>query len=118
MEKENNLAFVLSQSILETNKSVKASNESLVANALRQTDIFEAQTILYRNTLILLGINMMIGFGILVATFITYLDKKEIATLHTQLRDRDEQIRLLQTKGNPPSENYQPAAATKIDTNR
>src|SRR5437879_8201065 len=107
MEEENNLATRISQSIVETNKLVKANSEAIVANAHQQTDILEVQTNLYRNTLLLVGINLVIGLGILITTFISYSDKQEIATLHSQLRDREEQIRLLQLpKANPAPAEY------------
>jgi hypothetical protein len=118
MEKENNQLSEVTQSIIETHKLVKANNEATVANAHRQTDILEIQTNLYRNTLLLVGVNLIIGLGILITTFISYTDKKEIATLHAQLRDRDEQIRILQTKTNPVPGNDHTPAATKIDTNK
>ncbi|MDB5141610.1 MAG: hypothetical protein JWQ66_323 [Mucilaginibacter sp.] len=118
MEKENNQLSEVTQSIIETHKLMKANNEATVANAHRQTDILEVQTNLYRNTLLLVGVNLIIGLGILITTFISYTDKKEIATLHAQLRDRDEQIRMLQTKANPaPGDGHTPMA-TKIDTNK
>jgi hypothetical protein len=97
MEKENNAGAAISQYIIETNKLVQTSNDAMIANAHRQTDILEVQTNLYRNTLLLVGVNLIIGLGILITTFISYSDKKEIATLHAQLRDREEQIRILQT---------------------
>jgi len=96
MEKENDLTTAISQSVIESNKLVKSINETIAANAHRQTDILEGQTNLYRNTLLLVGVNLIIGLGILITTFISYSDKQEIATLHAQLRDRDEQIRILQ----------------------
>ena len=116
MEKENKLITELGQSILDTNKLVKANSESLLANAFRQTDIFEAQTNLYRTMLLLIAVNLIIGLGILITTFITYSDKQEIATLHTQLRDKDQQIQLLQTKAGTPTGNDH--ASAKTDTSK
>jgi hypothetical protein len=118
MEKENKLISELGQSIIETNKLVKANSESLLANAFRQTDIFEAQTNLYRTMLLLISVNLIIGLGILITTFITYSDKQEIATLHAQLRDKDQQIQLLQTKANTLPGNDHTPASSKIDTNK
>ncbi len=118
MEKENKLISELGQSIIETNKLVKANSESLLANAFRQTDIFEAQTNLYRTMLLLISVNLIIGLGILITTFITYSDKQEIATLHAQLRDKDQQIQLLQTKTNTVPDNDHTPASSKIDTNK
>ena len=96
MEKENILTPSINESIIATNKSVKESNEAIMANANRQIEILESQTNLYRNTLLLIGVNLIIGFGILVLAFISYSDKQEIATLNVQLRNREDQIRTLQ----------------------
>jgi hypothetical protein len=96
MEKENKLTPSINESIIATNKSVKESNEAIMANANRQIEILESQTNLYRNTLLLIGVNLIIGFGILILAFISYSDKQEIATLNVQLRSREDEIRTLQ----------------------
>lgn len=97
-ERENNTLYAINQSIIATNKSVKASNEAIIATANRQLEILESQTNLYRNTLLLVGVNLLIGLGILITSFISYSDKKEIATLHVQLKDRDDALRTLLLK--------------------
>jgi hypothetical protein len=98
MEKENSPTPSINESIIATNKSVKESNEAIMANANRQIEILESQTNLYRNTLLLIGVNLIIGFGILVLAFISYSDKQEIATLHVLLRSREDEIRTLQVQ--------------------
>jgi hypothetical protein len=101
MEREINTESAVNQSIFEINKLIRANSEAIVANAHRQTDILAAQTNLYKNTLLLVAVNLVIGLGILITAFISYSDKQEIATLHLQLRDRDEQVRLLQNRSDP-----------------
>lgn len=103
MEREINTESAVNQSIFEITKLVRANSEEIVANAHRQTDILAAQTNLYKNTLLLVAVNLVIGLGIIITAFISFSDKQEIATLHTQLRDRDEQIRSLQNRSDSTS---------------
>ena len=98
MEKENGLTPSINESIIATNKSVKESNEAIMANANRQIEILESQTNLYRNTLLLIAVNLVIGLGILIMAFISYSDKQEIATLQVQLRNQENTIRAFQTQ--------------------
>lgn len=89
-------AIKVNESIEATNQSVLTTNNALIANAGRQSDIMEKQTDIYRNTLRLTFVNIAIGAGILYATLSSNYDKQELILLKTQLSQKDKEIHQLQ----------------------
>jgi len=120
----NQYSIDLSKSIIATNNAIQTTNNRMLEHAEKQEAIMSAQSgfseqqvtfterqvklieqqvilvstqnKLYRNTLILAGINILIGLIILVVTINSNSDKLSIVSLRSQLTDQRKEIQRLQ----------------------
>ena len=97
-------AIHVNESIIATNGALQNTNTLMLNHAERQIAIMDNQTTLvrrqnrlYRVTLYLTGINLLIGIGILYSTLTSNADKQEIERLRVQVSDREKMIQLLHT---------------------
>ena len=109
-DNERLLREKVSQSAIDVNKSIQKANEAMIDNAkiqtginqqmatnsFTQTTIFGNQTRLYRNTLILTAINIILGGGILYSALKSNADKLVIERLNNQVISQNKEIKQLQ----------------------
>jgi len=116
-ERAHNSAISVNESLIGTNEAVKNTNIRMLEHADRQEVImhtqtgfterqvkftetqlvlFEKQNNLYKITLVLTALNIILGGGILFATLNANADKQAIERLNTQITSQSKALKQLQ----------------------